>query len=119
MLDTGALIAVERADPGVLLLLERADAAGDLLVVPSSVVAQTWRDGRRQARIARLIATADVPTLDGTTGRAIGLLLARTRTSDVVDGHVALCALRWRAAVATSDPDDIGRLAPGTRLVIV
>lgn len=119
VLDTGALIAVERDDAIMRVVLGRANEAGFLLVVPSTVVAQAWRDGRRQARVARLVTGADVPALDGAAARAVGLLLARSGTADVVDGHVALCALQWRATVVTSHPGDIARLAPDARLVVV
>ncbi|MCU1355312.1 MAG: hypothetical protein JWM89_730 [Acidimicrobiales bacterium] len=41
-----------------------------------------------------------------------GALLARTGTSDAIDGHVAVLALATGRTVLTSDPDDIRRLAP-------
>jgi predicted DNA-binding protein (UPF0278 family) len=40
----------------------------------------------------------------------VGKLLARSGTSDVVDGFVALTAAQMRAAVITSDPDGIRHL---------
>ena len=42
----------------------------------------------------------------------MGLLLAHSRTADIVDAHVVICARRAHQAVLTSDPDDIARLAP-------
>ncbi len=36
----------------------------------------------------------------------MGLLLAKSGTSDVIDAHVALLARRLQATVLTSDPDD-------------
>jgi len=44
--------------------------------------------------------------------RRIGLLLAGTRSKDVVDAHVAICAHRLGQAVVTSEPEDVARLAP-------
>ncbi|MFT4166135.1 MAG: hypothetical protein QM650_12920 [Microlunatus sp.] len=44
----------------------------------------------------------------------IGTLLAATRTSDVVDAHVALVASDERADIWTSDPEDLRSLAQHT-----
>jgi hypothetical protein len=49
----------------------------------------------------------------------VGLLLAATGTSDVIDGHVALIARKVRGTVVTSDPEDIARLDPSLDLVRV
>jgi hypothetical protein len=48
----------------------------------------------------------------GCVARRIGLLLAGTRSKDVVDAHVAICAHRLGQAVVTSEPEDVARLAP-------
>ena len=55
-LDTGALLALERGDSRVRALLRRALERGLPLSVPAGVVAQAWRGGPRQARVARLLA---------------------------------------------------------------
>lgn len=49
----------------------------------------------------------------------LGLLLAKSGTSDVVDAHVALLARGLRATVLTSDPDDLTALDPTRTLVTV
>ncbi len=46
VLDTGALIALERGDKRMIALLHRALAQGRAFHVPSGVVGQAWRDGR-------------------------------------------------------------------------
>ena len=46
-------------------------------------------------------------------GALIALVLCgRSRTSDVIDATVVLIAKREKAAVVTSDPDDLTRLDP-------
>lgn len=107
-LDAGALIGIERGDRRVLRLLEVASAAGYLVDVPVGVIAQTWRGGSRQARLARFLRLDDVrfADLDLLTAQAIGELCAVTGSDDVVDTHVALHARRVGLAVVTSDPDD-------------
>lgn len=44
-------------------------------------------------------------------GPSVGLLLARSRTADVVDAHLVTCAVRVGHDILTGDPDDIAPLA--------
>ena len=118
-LDAGALIALDRGQPRVVHLLDRVIAGGGAVEIPAPVIAQVWRDGSRQARLARLLGASDVVLvdLDAEMARAVGVLCGAVGVTDVVDGHVALHARRRDLAVVTSDPDDIARLDP--TLVIV
>jgi predicted nucleic acid-binding protein len=118
-LDTGALIAVERGSSRVRALLRRAERDGLRVEIVAGVVAQAWRGGPRQARLARLLGAAEVTIadLDGPTARAVGELCSVTGTSDVVDAHVALHARRHRLAVVTSDPDDFA--AFGSQVAVI
>ncbi|MCZ7682808.1 MAG: PIN domain-containing protein [Sandaracinaceae bacterium] len=121
VLDAGALIALERGDPMVRAYLRLAEQGLVALTTSSAVVAQVWRGGARQARLARTL-NSDLLTeepLARSTSRRIGLLAAATGATDVVDGHVALIALERDAVVLTSDPEDLVRWGvPGDRLVI-
>ena len=112
--DTGALIALERGDRALLLLISAARASGDSITLPAGCIAQAWRAPVRQARIASFLRLPNVQivALDDGEARLVGLLLARSRTTDVVDAHVALCATRLGQLVLTSDPDDLRALAP-------
>ena len=120
-LDAGALISVERGDRRVLRLLELAAGSGRQLHVPVGVVAQVWRGGARQARLARFLRLGDVRfvPLDLATARAVGELCGLTGGVDVVDGHVAFHARRFGLAVVTSDPDDIAAFASDLDLIVV
>lgn len=111
--DTGALIAFERGDRAIAVLLHEARREGATITVPAGCVARAWRNPRRQARIGLLLKQPNVriQPLDADDARRIGLLLAATGTSDVIDAHVALCAHRLGQAVLTSDPDDLRRLS--------
>lgn len=64
MLDTGALLACERADRIVLALVEEAGRAGVRIVTTSGAVAQAWRGGPRQARLALLLRGSHEIELD-------------------------------------------------------
>ncbi len=118
-LDAGALIAFERNDRKVVAIVKRALDNGQRLAVPAGVVGQTWRDGRRQARLARLLTprVVEVEPLDDARARAAGQLCGVTRTSDVVDASVVLCARARGHGILTSDADDIRRLDPRARIV--
>ena len=119
VLDAGALIALERGDRRMTALAFIVVKDQIPTYVPAGVVAQVWRASARQHDIARLIATdaVRVDPLDEDTAKAVGALLGTSRTSDVVDGHVALLARRTHGTVYTSDEGDIRRIDP--RLDIV
>jgi predicted nucleic acid-binding protein len=118
-LDAGALLAVERGNPRVRALLRRATQIPLPIAVPAGVVAQAWRGGPRQARVARLLAdpNTEVVPLDDPTARAVGLLCARTGHSDIVDVSVALCARVRGHTVVTSDPGDMAGIVPHLALI--
>ncbi len=112
VLDTGALIGFERNDRRVVAIVSRALQHSDPLLVPAGVVAQAWRDGQRQARLARLLGSplCDVLVLDDHRARAAGQLCGVAGTSDVVDASVVVAARETSAKVITSDPGDLKRL---------
>lgn len=111
-LDAGALVALERADERVRALLREALRVDARIVIPAAVLAQVWREGRRQAVIGMLLKgkRTEVVSLDAVLAKAVGALCGRTGTSDVVDASLVLVARRSRALVVTSDADDIRRL---------
>jgi hypothetical protein len=120
VLDAGALIAFERNDRKVRTLVELAVAHGGAVYTPGGVVAQVWRDGSRQVRLARLLGSGlvHVQALDREEAQATGSLCGKSCTRDVVDASVALLARRRAAAVVTSDPADLRRIDPTLDLVL-
>jgi len=122
VLDTGALIAIERGSTRMQALLERlAEGPATTILVPAGVVGQAWRDGARQARISRLLSARQtrVVELDGPRARAVGVLLCLSGTEDVIDASVVLCAREHgsNVPVLTSDTNDLLRLDADLRLV--
>jgi len=119
-LDAGALIAITRGERTVNVRLQAAHEAEDEVRTHSMVLAQVWRDGRRQAPLARVLDAITVLPIDESVGKRVGELLAASRTSDPIDAAVVLLA-RDGERVLTSDPDDLERLARAARrrLVIV
>ncbi|NKY35819.1 PIN domain-containing protein [Nocardia speluncae] len=122
VLDTGALIGLEKGKPRCVGLLAEAVRRKTQIVVPATVLAQAWRNDPRQHPIRRLLKTDTVTTvvLDETAATAIGAVLAASGTADVVDAHVIVVARALRAdRVVTADPDDLTALDPAVRLVVV
>ncbi|HEX2363083.1 MAG TPA: hypothetical protein VHI11_13500 [Jiangellaceae bacterium] len=122
VLDAGALIGIDRDDRRLAGFIELGRRAGAELVTTSPVVGQAWRDGGRQARLARALAMIDVRTVGLDDAKDAGELLGRTRSSDVVDALVALLALPGDQLL-TSDVSDLAGLVEaqggGIRLVAV
>lgn len=114
VLDAGALIALDRNDRSVWAMLHVAADAGDVVHVPAGVIAQAWRDGRRQVLLVRALRHCHEVPLDGLLARAAGLLCGEASTTDVVDASVALAVAgasrRGNVAVLTSDREDLARL---------
>jgi len=120
VLDAGAWIAFERNDRKVRTLIELALAHGGEVHTPGGVVAQVWRDGSKQVRLARLLGSGfvHVQALDREEAQATGALCGKSATRDVVDVSVVLLARRHAAAVVTSDRDDLRRIDPTLDVVV-
>ena len=80
-----------------------------------------WRGCASQHPTVRLLraGAVRVDPLSEDVAYRLGLLLAKSGTSDVIDAHVALLARRLQATVLTSDPDDLAALDPTLTLVTV
>jgi predicted nucleic acid-binding protein len=108
--DSGVLIAIDSRDVEQIENHEWRLARGHHIVVPAPVAAQVVRDPRRQARLMLTLRGCDIAPFEEDDVFPVSMLLATSGTSDVVDGLVALTAVRGSAAVVTSDPKDITRL---------
>jgi hypothetical protein len=109
VLDAGALVAIDRRDREVGAQLRVLQQRGTPLRASAAVVGQVWRDGRKQANLARVLAGIGTEALGKHDGKKTGELLARAGSADVVDAHVALLVAP-ADIVLTSDPGDISAL---------
>jgi hypothetical protein len=109
ILDAGAFVAIERRDLRVGEMLRVLQQHHIKLRTSAAVIAQVWRDGARQARLARALAGVEVRALAPDYDKRTGELLAAARMEDVVDAHLALL-VEEGDRVLTSDPEDIGIL---------
>lgn len=109
VLDAGALIGIDRNDRRVAALIELGRRAGAELVTVAPVLGQAWRDGVRQAQLARHLPMIDIRPVHVDQAKSAGELLASASTSDVVDALLAQLALPGDQ-VLTSDPGDLRHL---------
>lgn len=118
VLDTGALIALERNDRAMWRRIKAAHLAGEVPITHGGVVGQVWRGrGPREALLALALEGIDVVALDRALGREAGALLCAARRSDVVDAAVVLLASDGDQ-IATSDVDDLEALAVASGLFV-
>jgi hypothetical protein len=117
--DTGALIAAEKRSAVFHAIVQRSVERRAVLTVPMTVLAQAWRS--QAVRIARTLNACNVEPFTRSRAKQIGVLLGKTRTTDIVDASVVLGAVDRADAIVTSDPEDIERLlaALGHRLPII
>jgi hypothetical protein len=112
VLDSGALIALERNERPMWTRLKAAELAGDVPITHAGVVGQVWRGGPRQARLSQALGGVDVRPLDASLGRAAGELLGVTGMADVIDAAVVLLSSDGDDIV-TVDRSDFERLVAG------
>ena len=103
--DAGLLIGFDRGSRAAVGLVARARERDEVIAVPAGVLGQVWRDGRRQANLARLLGSdaCDIIPLDDRGARAAGQLCGARGSSDVIDSSVVLCAQARGNRVATSE----------------
>lgn len=119
VLDTGALVAVDRGERGIMAMLRVAERTGFELRSTGVVVAEVWRDAHgRQANLARLLKAVAIRAVDERLGREAGLLLGASGVSDAVDATVVAVASTGDR-VLTSDPADIRKLVSASRRSVV
>ena len=109
ILDAGFLVSVDRGEAAARAFVTAAVRTGRPLHTTAPVLAQVWRDGGRQARLAGFCRSLAIHPVDD--GRAVGRLLSSSGTSDVVDAHLVVCAVRLGTGVMTGDVKDFERLA--------
>lgn len=114
LLDAGAFIAMESGYQPMERWLKGARQSGIPLRTHGGVIAQVWRGGRDQARLARALRMVETVPLNEELGRQAGMLLARSGLSDAIDA--ALVAMAGHGdEIITSDPDDLVMLVTASQ----
>lgn len=112
--DTGVLIAADRNDRSTWADHRARLEAGLVPVTTAPVVAQASRSPR-QVQLRRFLQGCNIVPFGATEAHAVGALLAKSSTADIVDAHLALTASRLGSVVITSDPSDLRTLATHVR----
>ncbi len=108
ILDAGFLISVDRGERAAQEFLTGALIHRTPLTTTHPVVAQVWRNGPRQARLARFLQSVVIVAFDD--GPEVGNLLAHSGTGDVVDAHLVVVAARRSEPILTGDLSDLAML---------
>lgn len=111
--DSGLLSRLDRGDQQAWAWLKRATERGEPPMVSSVAVAESWRDGRTQARLAGLLNACDVAPVDESLAKLAGQALAAVQSAGVADALIAATAARAGATLVTEDHDDMRALADG------
>lgn len=112
--DAGALLAIDGNDRRMWVIHHLAVEEGRRLLVPAVVVAQAWRDTRRQVQLGRFLHSCEIIPVGLELAKAAGVLCGKAGTCDIVDATVVAIALSYGAIVFTSAPDDITQLGAAT-----
>ena len=107
ILDAGLLVAIDRGERAAQSFLSASLESGAVLHTTAPVVAQVWRDGSQQARLAKFLDTIEVHNFTLADAHVVGGLLRRSHTSDVVDAHLVALALRLADDIISSDTPDL------------
>src|SRR5258707_4174801 len=118
--DAAVLVAADRNERWGWAEHKARLELGVIPLVPAPVVAQVSRSPQ-QAQLRRFLTGCVVVPLGESEAHEAGRLLGMTRTADVVDAGVGALALRQRAMILTSEPDDIERIvrASGREVAVV
>ena len=65
VLDAGVLIAIDRDDRNMINRVKAARLGGEPVRTNSMVLAQAWRDGKRQAVLAKAMGDIEVRPITG------------------------------------------------------
>lgn len=111
--DSGVLIALDRDEEAAWAWLRRAVERRQPPLVSTAAIAEAWRDGRTQARLARALRACDLQDVSDGIARAAGRALAEVRGADTVDALIAASAASEGALLLTGDEDGMRALTEG------
>src|SRR5271165_5953600 len=103
--DAAVLVAADRNERRTWAEHKVRLELGVVPLVPAPVVVQVSRSPQ-QAQLRRFLTGCVVAPLGETEAHEAGRLLGMIRKADVVDAIVVTTALRHKATILTSDPDD-------------
>lgn len=112
--DTGALIGLERARHHLRKVFDVAVTHDVRITVPAAVVAEWWRQGRKEKERAQLLRAVVVEPITDQVARMAGVALTLVPKAQTIGALVMASACqRPSEIVYTSDIDDLEALRDG------
>ena len=108
--DAAVLVAADRGERDAWADHRARLQLGTPPVTTAPVVAQVSRSAR-QVQLRRFLRGCDVLSFGTDEAHAVGALLEKATSSDVVDAHVVIVAARAGSTIVTGDVRDIRRLS--------
>jgi predicted nucleic acid-binding protein len=106
--DTGALIGLERSRHQMRKVFDVAVTHDVRITVPAVVVAEWWRQGRKEKERAQLLRALVVEAITDHTARIAGAALTLVPNAQTIDALVMASACqRPHEIVYTSDVSDL------------
>jgi hypothetical protein len=113
--DSSAIIAVERGDARMTNVVAAMAREAAMLVLPCGAIVETWRGSARNARLERLLRSAEIAVLDMDAAKRSGALLAKAPRASPIDATVVEVAMQFAPSmIVTSDLSDMRTLLQGT-----
>jgi predicted nucleic acid-binding protein len=112
--DAGVLIAADRSERRTWAEHRVRLEAGMVPMVPAPVVAQASRSPK-QVQLRRLLRGCEIVPFEADAAHAVGALLRKVRSKDIVDAAVVVLANHHGADIVSADAADIRRLLSATR----
>jgi predicted nucleic acid-binding protein len=117
VLDADGVTKAAAGDKSVAAWLERARELDADVIVSAATIAEVVRGVPGDAKVNRILRTADVVAADEAMGRSAGVLLGRAQCRSTVDALVAATASAAvkrlsasRCIVLSSEPGDLRAL---------
>lgn len=112
--DTGALIGLERSRHRMRKVFDAAVTHDIRITVPAVVVAEWWRQGRKEKERAQLLRAVLVEPISDHVARLAGVALSLVPSARTIDALVMASACqRANEVVYTSDLSDLEALRDG------
>lgn len=117
--DSGPLIAFDRRERKAEAYVKLAQQRNLTMTTSAAAVAEVWRDGSRNAQLARALRFIQVVSLDQALAREAGELLGATESNNTIDAIITVTAASRGSDVVTGDPEDFEPLcsAAGVRVI--
>ena len=111
VVDSAVLVAADRGSRNFSNFRAALAATRRIAVVPAPVVTEVWRDGSRQANLARALGAMRLADCTEGIAKRAGRLLEATAGSNTIDATVVATAEAHACGAVSADVEDLRALA--------